>query len=66
MNRQSLIGFDGSGVTSGARTRMYYYEHLSVIPDVKRIAIRSIADNRLVAMLDERFVASNMEEGSPS
>ncbi len=64
MSKQSLIGFDGRVVTSGARTRMYYYEHLSVIPDVKRIAIRSIADNRLVAMLDERFVASNIEEGS--
>ena len=64
MGRQKLIGFDGRVVTSGARTRMYYYEHLSVIPDVKRIAIRSIADNRLVSMLDERFVASNIEEGS--
>lgn len=64
MSRQSLIGFDGNGITSGGRTRMYYYEHLSVIPDVKRIAIRSIADNRLVAMLDERFVASNIEEGA--
>jgi ATP-dependent Lhr-like helicase len=64
MGKQSLIGFDGNVVTSGARTRMYYYEHLSVIPDVKRIAIRSVADNRLVAMLDERFVASNIEEGS--
>jgi ATP-dependent Lhr-like helicase len=64
MSKQSLIGFDGKVVTSGARTRMYYYEHLSVIPDVKRIAIRSIADNRLVSMLDERFVASNIEEGS--
>ena len=64
MSKQSLIGFDGKVVTSGARTRMYYYEHLSVIPDVKRIAIRSIADNRLVAMLDERFVASNIEEGA--
>ena len=64
MNKQNLVGFDGKIVTSGARTRMYYYEHLSVIPDVKRIAIRSIADNRLVSMLDERFVASNIEEGA--
>jgi ATP-dependent Lhr-like helicase len=63
MSKQSLIGFDGKVVTSGARTRMYYYEHLSVIPDVKRIAIRSVADNRLVSMLDERFVSSSLEEG---
>ncbi len=63
MSRQLLIGFDGRTVTSGARTRAYYYGHLSVIPDVKRIAVRTIADNRLVAMLDERFVASSLEAG---
>lgn len=64
MNRQKMVGFDGSRVSSGARTRMYYYGHLSVIPDTKTFLVKSIADNRIIASLHENFVASSIEENS--
>ncbi|MDE1810762.1 MAG: DEAD/DEAH box helicase [Candidatus Micrarchaeota archaeon] len=64
MTEQRLIGFDGKTVTSGPRTRMYYYDHLSVIPDVKRLVVKNIVENRIISTLDERFVANNVEEGS--
>ena len=64
MTDQRMIGFDGKSVSSGGRTRMYYYGHLSVIPDSKRYVVKNIANNRIVSSLDERFVASNVEEGS--
>ncbi|MEM0149398.1 MAG: DEAD/DEAH box helicase [Candidatus Micrarchaeaceae archaeon] len=64
MGRQKMIGFDGATVTSGMRTRMYYYKHLSVIPDTKRFLVKDIIDNRIIASLDEKFVASNIDEGS--
>ncbi len=64
MGKQRLIGFDGATVTSGRRTRMYYYEHLSVIPDVRRFAVKNIIDNRIISTLDEKFVASDIDEGT--
>jgi ATP-dependent Lhr-like helicase len=59
-----LVGFDGKLITSGGRTRMYYYDHLSVIPDSKRFMVKNIVENRIISTLDDRFVASNVEEGS--
>ncbi len=64
MNKQRMIGFDGTNVSSGPRTRMYYYEHLSVIPDSKRYIVKNIADNRIISSLDEGFVASSIDESS--
>lgn len=64
MNRQRMVGFDGERVTSGPRTRMYYYGHLSVIPDSKRYIVKSVADNRVISSLDENFVVSSIDENS--
>ncbi len=64
LNKQRLVGFDGSIVSSGGRTRMYYYNHLSVIPDTKRFIVKSMADNRIISSLDEGFVSSSVEEGT--
>ncbi|MGC8687323.1 MAG: DEAD/DEAH box helicase [Candidatus Micrarchaeia archaeon] len=64
MSKQRMIGYDGSIVTSGPRTRMYYYKHLSVIPDSKRFVVKNIIDNHIISSLDERFVISNVDEGT--
>ncbi|MCL4404467.1 DEAD/DEAH box helicase [Candidatus Marsarchaeota archaeon] len=64
LNSQRLVGFDGKTISSGKATRMYYYEHLSVIPDTKRYMVRNIATSKIISSLDERFVASRLEEGT--
>ena len=64
MSRQRMVGFDGKTITSGPRTRMYYYGHLSVIPDSKRFLVKNIVGNRIISTLDERFVANEVDEGS--
>lgn len=64
MTEQRMIGFDGNIITPGARTRMYYYGHLSVITDVKKFTIRNFIDNKIISLLDERFVAENIDEGA--
>jgi ATP-dependent Lhr-like helicase len=64
MGRQGMIGFDGGVITSGPRTRMYYYDHLSVIPDTRRFLVKNVVENRTISTLDERFVANEVEEGS--
>ncbi|MCL5092938.1 MAG: DEAD/DEAH box helicase [Candidatus Marsarchaeota archaeon] len=64
MGKQHMIGFDGNIVSSGGRTRMYYYDHLSVLPDSKRFLVKSIINNRIISTLDDRFVANNIDENS--
>ncbi|MDE1870659.1 MAG: DEAD/DEAH box helicase [Candidatus Micrarchaeota archaeon] len=64
MLKLRLIGFDGKFITSGSRTRMYYYSHLSTIPDSKRFIVKNVMENRTISSLDERFVANNVDEGS--
>lgn len=59
-----LVGFDGNVITAGSRTRMYYYGHLSVIPDSKRFVVKNAMENRIISTLDERFVANNVDEDS--
>lgn len=59
-----LIGFDGTMITRGTRTRAYYYDHLSVIPDTKRFIVKNIIGNKIISSLDERFVTANLDEGS--
>ncbi len=64
MTKQHLVGFGGQTITPGGRTKMYYYEHLSVITDVKKFVVKNIIENRIISTLDERFVANNVDEGS--
>ncbi len=64
MTEQHMIGFDGNIVTPGRRTKMYYYGHLSVITDVKKFTVKNFIDNRIISLLDERFVAESIDEGS--
>ncbi|MGD0728540.1 MAG: DEAD/DEAH box helicase [Candidatus Micrarchaeaceae archaeon] len=64
MLKLRLLGFDGNIITGGSRTRMYYYAHLSVIPDSKRFLVKNISENRIISTLDEKFVANNVDENS--
>ena len=64
MLKLRMIGFDGKFITSGSRTRMYYYGHLSVIPDSRRFFVKNVMENRIISSLDERFVANNVDEDS--
>ncbi|MGC8680190.1 MAG: DEAD/DEAH box helicase [Candidatus Micrarchaeia archaeon] len=64
MYKQRLILYNNNSISPAPATKMYYYEHLSVIPDSKRYEVRNIIDNKRISSLDERFVASEINEGS--
>jgi ATP-dependent Lhr-like helicase len=64
MQRQRMVGFDGNRISAGSRTRMFYYDHLGVIPDVKRFIVKNTIDNRIISTLDEEFVVNNIDEES--
>jgi ATP-dependent Lhr-like helicase len=63
---EGLIDFDASAGIARAnpRTRFYYYEHLSMIPDQRRFFVKSAVTNSNVATLDEGFVANFVEAGA--
>ncbi len=54
---------EGNILTRRTRTRLYYYENLSTIPDEKRYIIIDVATNRRVGILGEEFVLTKARVG---
>ncbi len=64
MHEQHMILLDDKLCRGTGRTRMYYYEHLSAIPDSIRFKVKNIANGKIVSFLDEKFVLGNVSESS--
>ncbi len=64
MSQQHMVRFDGDRIIGSPRTRMFYYDHLSMIPDTKRFTVRNMLDNRVISSLDDKFVSGSIDEGS--
>ncbi|MCL5008187.1 MAG: DEAD/DEAH box helicase [Candidatus Marsarchaeota archaeon] len=64
MDVHSMIRFDNDFISSSRRTRIYYYEHLSVIPNTIKFRVKNIANNKYISQLDEKFVLGNISESS--
>ncbi|MHA2200235.1 MAG: DEAD/DEAH box helicase [Candidatus Thorarchaeota archaeon] len=54
----------GTEVKRGARTRIFYYDRLSTIPDVQQVNAVDMTTRTSIGVLDENFVTSNVERGS--
>ena len=64
MRERRVLETDGSMVKRGAKTRMFYYNHLSTIPDVRQVNAVDMTTRTSIGVLDEDFVLSNVEPGS--
>ncbi|MHB8586341.1 MAG: DEAD/DEAH box helicase [Thermoplasmatota archaeon] len=60
----AVVWRDGVAFGSGRRTRPYFTENISMIPDAKTFRVVNIATRRAVATLDETFVMSFIEPGA--
>ncbi|MFH0922465.1 MAG: DEAD/DEAH box helicase [Candidatus Micrarchaeota archaeon] len=58
-----VVSFDGWKFARTKRTKMYYYENVSTIPDEKRYFVKDAATRKNVGVLDEDFVAEYLQEG---
>ncbi len=58
------IAFDGEFMEPTKRTRFYYYENLSMIPDLKKFFVKNAETNKNVALLDEGFVSNYLQTGA--
>ena len=64
MEGRYLLNLHGSEVSKGSRTRMFYYERLSTIPDTRQVNAVDITTRTSIGVLDEDYVAANVEPGS--
>jgi len=66
LESEGLINFEEKLglLKANGRTRFYYYENLSMIPDQRRLFMKSAVTNSNVAMLDEAFVANFVQPGA--
>ena len=58
-----LIRLEGDKLRRRIRTWKYYYENLSMIPDVKRYDVFDLTAGRNIGTLDEEFVSTKAEKG---
>jgi len=66
LHSEGLLFFDEKtgALRKDSRTRDYYYDNLSMIPDQRKYFVKSAVTNSNVAMLDEGFVANFVEVGA--
>ena len=59
-----IINVRDGKISIGRRSRRYFYKNISVIPEVSRFPVKNAVTNRIISYLDEKFVYSNIDEGS--
>ncbi|MHA1771439.1 MAG: DEAD/DEAH box helicase [Candidatus Thorarchaeota archaeon] len=64
MIQQKLARREDDSVKMGYGTRQYYYENLSMIPDIRQITAVDSVTRKSIGVLDEDYVADNVETGS--
>lgn len=58
LREQRLIWFDENIIGQNRRTRQYFYENISMIPDKRSYDIYDVIGGRFVGTLDEAFVVN--------
>jgi ATP-dependent Lhr-like helicase len=59
-----LVNYQEKSIKLNKRTRAYYYEHLSTIPDVRQVKAVDMSSGTSIGVLDEDYVSENVEQGS--
>ncbi len=58
------IRYDGISISQGPRTREYFINTISVIPDSSRFFVKEAMENRIISTLDQEFVYNYIDAGS--
>ncbi|MDD5778379.1 MAG: DEAD/DEAH box helicase [Candidatus Thermoplasmatota archaeon] len=64
LHRQRTIWYENGVITRKRRSRQYFLENISMIPDERSVEVIDISANRPLGTLDESFVLNSCEEGS--
>lgn len=60
---EGRLGFKDGLISSKKRSRLYFIENISMIPDEKTYSVIDITTRKRIGTLDEGFVVSNIFEG---
>ena len=63
MEKRGLLGRRNGPLTQTARTKQYYYQNLSMIPDERRYSILDVTTQRRIGILGEEFVLLHARKG---
>lgn len=66
MHNLKLIFLQNAGdplLTTTGRTKLYYYLHVSMIPDEKKYFVKNTSTRKMIGVLDEGFVSDYLQEG---
>ncbi|MCS6767958.1 MAG: DEAD/DEAH box helicase [Candidatus Nitrosocaldus sp.] len=65
LDRSGIVRFDRDRlVFRAAKSRAYYYDNASMIPDVLKFDVVDTARNRIIGSLDQEFVGDYGEQGN--
>ncbi len=64
LKEQRIIWHDGRHIRRKGRTRDYFFENISMIPDEKSVDVYDISSNRKIGKLDESFVMDYCTAGA--
>lgn len=64
MQGRGLLELDGARISKGKRTRIFYYDRLSTIPDIRQVNAVDITTRSSIGVLDEDYVSANVAAGS--
>jgi len=53
-----VIGYDGEYIFAKRKTRIYFYDNISMIPDERSYKVVDITTNKIIGVLDESFVST--------
>ncbi|NUN11069.1 DEAD/DEAH box helicase [Candidatus Micrarchaeota archaeon] len=63
MQQLRIIILTPTGFVKTSRTKWYYYENVSMIPDDKKYFVKNYSTRKNVGVLDEAFVSEYLQEG---
>ncbi|MFW9868785.1 MAG: DEAD/DEAH box helicase [Candidatus Thorarchaeota archaeon] len=64
LEERKILEINETEISRGSRTRIFYYDRLSTIPDVNQVNAVDMTTRTSIGVLDEDFVSSNVEAGS--
>ncbi len=64
LEEQRIIWYDGKTVGRKRKTRDYFFENISMIPDEKSMDVQDVSSNKNIGKLDESFVLNYCTPGA--
>lgn len=63
LDKLRYINFNGRSLTRSSRTRQYYFENLSMIPDERRYQVIDVSTQQPIGILGEEFMILKARKG---